>query len=158
MSFRINFYQSSPAAVQAMQGLEMHINSIADKPDGLPKALLELVKMRVSQLNGCAFCLDMHSQDARAMGETEQRLYLLSAWHESPCYSAQERAALEWCEMLTKLSQISVTEDSFERVRQHFSDKQMCDLTLAINAINGWNRFCVGLGAEVGSYRVGQFD
>ncbi|GGO70069.1 carboxymuconolactone decarboxylase family protein [Bowmanella pacifica] len=158
MSFRVNFYQSSPAAVQAMQGLEKYLSSIADRPEGLPKALMELVKMRVSQLNGCAYCLDMHSKDARAMGETEQRLYLLSAWHESPCYTAQECAALEWCEVLTKLSETTPSEACFERVKRHFTDKQMTDLTLAINAINGWNRFCVGLGAEVGSYQVGQFD
>ncbi|MBT1063565.1 carboxymuconolactone decarboxylase family protein [Bowmanella sp. Y26] len=158
MSFRVNFYQSAPGAIQAMMGLENYISKLADTPEGLPKSLLELVKMRVSQINNCAFCLDMHSKDARAMGETEQRLYLLNAWQESPMYTQQERAALEWCEVLTRLSQVSVTEDCFERVKRHFTDKQMTDLTLAINAINGWNRLCVGLGADVGSYQVGQFD
>ena len=158
MSVRVNYYQQAPGAVQAMMALEKYLATIADQPQGLPKTLLELVKMRVSQLNRCAFCLDMHSKDSRAAGETEQRLYLLSAWRESPCYTEQERAALQWAEVLTNLSHAEVSEACYYDVKQCFSDKQMADLTLAINAINGWNRFCVGLGADVGSYQVGQFD
>ncbi|GAB3031210.1 carboxymuconolactone decarboxylase family protein [Bowmanella dokdonensis] len=158
MSIRVNYSEASPGALKAMLGLEKHVSGIADKPDGLPLTLLELVRFRVSQLNSCAFCLDMHSKDALAKGEKGQRLYLLNAWREAPFYTAQEQAALEWAESLTLMATKGIPDTLFERVKPHFSDQQLTDLTLAIVAINGWNRFAVGLGADIGSYQPGQFD
>lgn len=158
MSFRINYYQASPEAMQAMMGLEKVIKKQYPEIDGIPKTLLELVKIRVSQLNQCAFCLDMHSKDALAEGDNTQRLLLLSAWREAPCYSAQERAALAWAEALTLVATSNISEELFAQVNQAFTEKQLTNLTLAICSINGWNRFAVGLGANVGSYQPGQFD
>jgi len=116
--------------------------------------LLELVKMRASQLNGCAYCLDMHSKDARAAGETEQRLYLLNAWRESPFYSERERAALAWTEALTRISKTKDVSDAlYDEVRKQFSDKELVDLSLAIIAINGWNRLAIPFRSEPGHYQ-----
>ena len=120
---------------------------------GLEASLLELVKMRASQINGCAHCLDMHSKDARAAGETEQRLYLLNAWREAPFYSARERAALAWTEALTLVSESQVPDTVYEEARRHFSEQELVDLSLAIVAINGWNRLAIGFRAETGSYQ-----
>lgn len=120
---------------------------------GLEPLLLELVKMRASQLNGCAYCLDMHSKDARALGESEQRLYCLDAWRETPFYSERERAALLWTEELTLLSQTHARDAVFEEVRQHFSEEEMVNLTLAIIVINGWNRLAVGFRSTPGIYQ-----
>jgi AhpD family alkylhydroperoxidase len=120
---------------------------------GLEHALLELVKMRASQINGCAFCLDMHSKDARAAGETEQRLYLLDAWREAPFYSARERAALAWTEALTLVSETHAPDDVYAEARAQFSEKELAALTMAIVAINGWNRIAIGFRSEPGSYQ-----
>ncbi|WP_445396160.1 carboxymuconolactone decarboxylase family protein [Zobellella sp. An-6] len=155
MSVRIDYHQVAPGAVRAMLGLEQYLAGQKGE-EGLPPSLLELVKIRVSQLNGCAYCLDMHTKDARAAGESEQRLYLLGTWEEAPCFDPREKAALAWAEGLTLQAQNGVTEALFRRTRQQFSERQLADLTLAIVAINGWNRFAVALGAEVGSYRAGQ--
>lgn len=155
MSVRIDYYQVAPGAVRAMLGLEQYLAG-QEGEEGLPPPLLELVKIRVSQLNGCAYCLDRHTKDARAAGESEQRLYLLGAWEEAPCFDPREKAALAWAEGLTLQAQQGVSEELFHRARQQFSERQLADLTLAIVAINGWNRFAVGLGAEVGSYRAGK--
>lgn len=127
--------------------------SAAARRDALADGLGELVMMRASQLNGCAYCLDMHSKDARAAGETEQRLYLLQTWREAPCYSERERAALAWTEALTRFDERGVDEEALEAVREHFDDSSLMDLTLAVIAINGWNRLAVGFGTDVGSYR-----
>lgn len=124
----------------------------------LPKSLLELIYFRVSQINGCAYCLDMHSKDLRASGETEQRLYCLDAWRESPFYTDKERAALEWAESLTHLKNGQVSDTIYENARKHFSEKELLDLTLGVMAINSYNRINIAFGAEVGSYRPGMFD
>jgi AhpD family alkylhydroperoxidase len=149
MTPRINFHQISPRAVQAMLGLQKYVDSSA-----LEHSLIELVKMRTSQINGCAYCLDMHSKDARAAGETEQRLYLLDAWREAPFYSDRERAALEWTEAVTRVSDDHVPDDVFESVREHFSDDELVDLTMAAVAINSWNRLCISFRVETGGYKA----
>ena len=145
---RINFKKVSPAAYRAQFGLEDFVHN-----SGLDPKLLELVKIRASQLNRCAYCIDMHTKDARAAGETEQRIYMLNAWEESPFYSERERAALEWTETLTLLAERGAPDNVFERVRKHFSDEEMVKLTMAIVAINGWNRLEVGFRGDVGEYQ-----
>ena len=120
---------------------------------GLEKPLLDLVKMRASQINGCAYCLDMHSKDAGAAGETEQRLYLLNAWREAPFYNDREPAALEWTETLTLISQQHVTDAMYDRVRSQFSEKELVDLTYAVMAINAWNRLAISMRSEPGHYK-----
>ena len=139
MKTRIDLTRVSPRAVQAMSGLQNYVNN-----SGLERSLLELVKMRASQINGCAYCLDMHTKDARAAGETEQRLYLLDAWREAPFYSARERAALEWTEALTVVHEDRVPDAAFAAVREQFSEEEVVSLSLAVVAINGWNRLCIG--------------
>jgi AhpD family alkylhydroperoxidase len=151
MQPRLNFKQVSPDAIKAMLGLQACVEK-----SGIEHSLLELVKMRASQVNGCAYCLDMHSKDARAAGETEQRLYVLDAWRETGFYSDRERAALAWTEALTLISQTHAPDDVFEEVRGQFSEREIVDLTLAIVAINGWNRLAIGFRAEVGTYQPGQ--
>ena len=111
-----------------------------------------LIEIRASQINGCAYCLDMHTQDARAEGESEQRLYLLPAWREAPFYSDRERAALEWTEAVTLVAVDHVPDEVFERVRPHFTDEELANLTLAINAINSWNRLNVAFRTPAGTY------
>lgn len=125
----------------------------ADKTS-LEKPLLELVRMRVSQINGCAFCLDMHSKDARAAGESEQRLYVLDAWREAPFYSERERAALAWAEALTLVANGHAPDAVYEETRRVFSERQLVELTLAIVAINSWNRFSIGFRVVPGSYKA----
>ena len=120
---------------------------------GLEKSLLHLVEMRASQLNGCAYCLDMHSKDARALGETEQRLYLLSAWRESPLYSDRERAALLWTEAVTLVADSHVPDEVYEEARRSFTDDELANLTLAIIAVNGWNRINIAFRTVPGSYQ-----
>jgi AhpD family alkylhydroperoxidase len=120
---------------------------------GIERPLLELVKMRASQINGCAYCLDMHSKDARALGETEQRLYLLNAWREAPFYSERERAALEWTEAITLIAGKQVPDDVYERVAAQFSPEELANLTLAIATINSWNRLSISFQIVPGSYK-----
>ena len=148
MSARIDYKKASPGGFQAMLGLENHV-----RQSGLEPSLLELVKTRVSQINGCAYCLDMHTKDARAAGETEQRLYLLPAWRETTFYSGRERAALAWAEAVTLLAAQAPSDALYDEVRQQFDDKALVDLTLAIVAINGWNRLAVSFRAEAGSHQ-----
>lgn len=136
---RIDAYKSAPGAMDAMMGIEKYVESC-----GLARSLTELVRMRASQINGCAFCLDLHSRDARENGETEQRLYLLNAWRESPLYSPRERAALAWTEALTTISGNHAPDDLFEEVRQQFTEEELTNLTLLIGQINSWNRFAIG--------------
>jgi len=123
------------------------------KKSGFDPRLLNLVRMRASQINGCAYCLDMHSKDARAEGETEQRLYALNAWRETPFYSERERAALAWTEALTLVSETHAPDDVYEEMRKHFSSEEQVLLTSAIVAINGWNRIAIGFRAVPGSYQ-----
>lgn len=146
MTQRIDYKKSSLGAFQSMLGLESHV-----RQSGLEHALLELVKTRVSQINGCAHCPDMHTKDARAAGETEQRLYLLPAWRETSAYSSRERAALAWAEALTLVAGHDVPDDVYTQARAQFDEKELSDLTLAIVAINGWNRRAMGFRAEVGN-------
>ena len=138
MKPRISLMNVSPGIIHAMLGLEKQVSKA-----GLDSKLLDLVRMRASQINGCAYCLDMHSKDARTNGETEQRLYGLNAWRETPYYSDRERAALEWTEALTRVAETGVPDDVYARVREQFSDDELVHLSLAIVAINGWNRLNV---------------
>lgn len=144
---RIDYSKVFPGALQAMIGLEKAVHASSLEPE-----LLELVKMRASQLNGCAYCLDMHSKDARARGESEQRLYVLAAWREAPFYSGRERAALAWCEALTLVSETAAPDEAYAQVAEQFDEEEVVALTLAIVAINGWNRFAIGLRSPVGDY------
>lgn len=149
MKHRVDYKQASPAAYKAMLNMESYVRG-----SGLDHLLLELVKTRVSQINGCAHCLDMHTKDARAAGETEQRLHVLAAWRETPFYSARERAALAWAEAVTLVATNDLPDALYEEVQAQFDAKAMVDLTLAIIAINGWNRLAIGFRAEVGSYQA----
>jgi len=149
MKPRIDFAKVSPRAVQSMIGLQTYVNN-----SGLEHSLLELVKMRASQINGCGYCLDMHFKDALAAGETAQRLLLLDAWREAPFYSARERAALEWTESLTLVSENHVPDEVFAAARAQFSEEELVNLSLAVVAINGWNRLVIGFRREVGTYQV----
>ncbi len=148
MKARIEYGKISAGARDAMLGLEKYVHST-----GLEPKLLELVKIRASQINGCAYCLDMHTKDARAAGETEQRLYAVAAWHEAPFFTDRERAALAWTEAVTLISETHVPDDAYEAVRRHFGEKELVDLTLAIVAINGWNRLAVAFRTLPGSYK-----
>jgi AhpD family alkylhydroperoxidase len=150
MKARINLMHVNPGVIQAMLGLERQVHQA-----GLDYRLLDLVRMRASQINRCAYCLDMHSKDARAGGETEQRLYGLDAWRETPYYSARERAALEWTEALTLVSDSGVPDDVYDRVREQFSEDELAHLSLAIVSINGWNRLNIAARTVPGGYVAG---
>jgi AhpD family alkylhydroperoxidase len=150
MKARIDLMHVNPGVVHAMLGLERQLSQ-----SGLDSTLLDLVRIRASQINGCAYCLDMHSKDARANGETEQRLYGLNAWRETPYYSARERAALEWTEALTLVSDTHAPDEVYERVRQQFSEDELVHLSLAIVAINGWNRLNIAARTVPGDYVAG---
>jgi AhpD family alkylhydroperoxidase len=147
MEHRINAFTASPKAYQAMATLEQFVTSC-----GLERPLLELVKMRASQINGCAYCLDMHSKDARALGESEQRLYALDAWRETPFYTERERAALEWTEAITLIAESHAPDDVYERVAQQFGPEELANLTLAIATINSWNRLSIAFRVVPGTY------
>jgi AhpD family alkylhydroperoxidase len=136
---RLEYWKASPSVFKAMMALEKAASST-----GLEPSLYELVKLRVSQINGCAFCVDMHSRDARKLGETDERLNLVCVWREAYCYTPRERAALHWTEALTKLPGGHVSDEDFAEVSREFSGEEVANLTLAIVAINGWNRFGVG--------------
>ena len=148
MSQRLDYRAASADAFKAMLQLEHQVHK-----SGLEPALLELVKSRASQLNGCAWCLDMHTKDARAAGETEQRLYLLPAWRETGLYTPRERAALAWAEAVTRLTDQHVPDAVYDEARRHFDEKALVDLTLAVIAINGWNRLSIAFQVEAGSYQ-----
>ena len=139
MNPRLNPFTTEPELMKAMITLSEKVES-----SGLEKSLLELVKIRASQLNGCAFCIHMHTRDARAHGETEERIYLLAAWRESPLYTDRERAALGWTEALTLVSQTHAPDADYEALRAHFSQEEVVKLTLAISTINAWNRIAIG--------------
>ncbi|WP_267226207.1 carboxymuconolactone decarboxylase family protein [Dyella silvae] len=138
MSQRLDFYKANPGAIKAMVGLEQRIAQ-----SSLEKPLIELVRLRASQINGCAYCMDMHSKDARDAGEDARRLATLPGWRETPFFSERERAALEWTEALTLVSEEHVPDEAWTSVRPHFSDEELADLTLLVIAINGWNRFAI---------------
>lgn len=147
MSKRLDYRSTCPKGLSALLELERYARA-----SGLEHHLLELVKTRASQINGCAYCIDMHTKDARAAGETEQRLYALSAWREAPFFTERERAALAWTEAVTRIH-VGVSEALYNSMSEHFSEKELVDLTLAVIAINGWNRLAISFGADVGSYQ-----
>ncbi len=153
MQQRINVAEAGQGALKAMLGLSAHLAK-----SGLEKALLALVDFRVSQINGCAYCLDMHSKDLRAAGETEQRLYLLDAWRESPFYTDRERAALAWAEAVTLVTDGHVPDEVYEQARTQFGEEELANLTLAVVAINGWNRLNIAFRTEPGSYKPGAWN
>lgn len=139
MESRLDPYKIAPKAVQAIMGLETYVAQ-----SGLEQSLLELVKIRASQINGCAFCLHMHTNDARKLGESEDRMHLLSAWRESPLYTPRERAALAWTEAVTLLAQTHAPDADYEEMRRHFTEEEAVKLAMAIMTINVWNRLAVG--------------
>ena len=142
MEQRLDWLKAAPGVPKALFGLQAVINE-----SGLEHPLLDLVKMRASQINGCAYCLHMHSKDARAAGETEARLYLLNAWHESRLYTPRERAALQWTEALTLVAETHAPDDAYDAVKAHFAPKELVDLTMLIATINAWNRLAIGFRA-----------
>jgi len=150
MEQRLVFLKTTPNVVRAMLALHKPLSQ-----SGLETKLLDLVYFRVSQINGCAYCLDMHSKDLRAAGESEQRLYTLEAWRESPFYTDRERAALAWAEAVTTLRDKEVPDDVYEQARAQFSETELVNLTLAVITINGWNRFNIAFRTTPGTYEVG---
>ncbi len=148
MAERIDSSKVNPGAYRAMFGLEKYV-----RESGLELSLLDLVKLPASQINGCAYCLDRHWKDARARGESEQRLYSLDAWRETSYYTERERAALAWTEAVTLIAATHVPDELYEQVRQHFREEELVPLTLAVVAINGWNRLAISFRTEPGTYQ-----
>ena len=148
MEPRINVTSVNPGVMKAMLGLESYLAQC-----GLDAKLSDLIKLRVSQINGCAYCIDMHWKDLRAAGETEQRLYGLDAWQESPYYTERERAALAWAEAVTLVANTHVPDEVFDEAHRHFNDKELADLTLGVVAINGWNRLSIAFRTTPGTYQ-----
>lgn len=152
MNPRLNYATAAPGVYDAMDALDQYLQGC-----GLEESLLHLVRLRASQINGCAYCLDMHWKDLRALDETEQRLYSLSAWAECPYYTERERAALAWTESVTLVADGQVPDGVYDRVRSHFSEKELADLTLALAAINAWNRLSIAARLVPGGYQPGKF-
>jgi AhpD family alkylhydroperoxidase len=148
MESRLDYAKVAPEAARAMYGIEKYVAGC-----GLEHPLLEVIKIRASQINGCAFCIDMHTKDARAAGETEQRIYALSAWRETPFFTDRERAALAWAETVTRISDRGVPDDVYSEARQQFSEKEIVDLTWAVAAINAWNRIAISFRSVPGAYQ-----
>ena len=148
MQPRFNFVEASPSSYKAVAALEQHVQN-----SGLEKRFIHLIKLRASQINGCAYCIDMHSKDARAAGESEQRLYALNAWEETPFFSERERAALQWTEALTLVTDGHVPDAVFEAVRPHFTDDELVNLSLAVATINAWNRLSIAFRSVPGAYQ-----
>ena len=149
MTPRLDFAHIAPKPYAALISLETYLSRC-----DIERALIDLVKLRASQINGCAFCIDMHWKDARARGEKEQRLYGLDAWREAPYYSARERAALAWTEAVTRIADTHAPDAIYSDVREQFSEKELVDLTYVITAINAWNRLAISFRMEAGSYKV----
>lgn len=145
---RLTAKDLAPEAYEALLGLEHYLHNC-----GLEQPLIELVKLRASQINGCAFCIDMHTKDARAAGETEQRLYLLDAWRETPFYSDRERAALSWTEAVTRVAETHVPDEVYDETKRHFSDKELVDLNWVVVAINAWNRLAIAFRQPPGTHQ-----
>ncbi|MBO9619396.1 MAG: carboxymuconolactone decarboxylase family protein [Niabella sp.] len=152
MEIRLNVQETGKKALASLYPLGKYLAQST-----IEQQLLHLIYYRVSQINGCAFCLDMHSKDLRAAGETEQRLYVLDAWREAPFYSDRERAALAWAEALTKLKSTLVPDEIYEEAKKQFTDEELMDLTMGVIAINSYNRINIAFGAPVGTYQVGMF-
>lgn len=151
MKARIEYGKASPEARKAMFGLAQYLDQ-----SGLEHSLLNLIDLRASQINGCAYCLDMHWKDLKAAGESDQRLYSLDAWRETPFYTDRERAALAWTEAVTRINDGHVPDEVYEEARRHFSEKELVDLTLAVVAINGWNRLSIAFRTVPGTYQPGR--
>lgn len=147
MKERLNYSKAAPAGIKPVQGLEHYVRNC-----GLEIDLLELVKLRASQINGCAYCIDMHTKDARTHGESEQRLYAISAWRETPFFSERERAALAWAEAVTLIGESHMPDEVYNAAKEHFSEKELVDLTLAVIVINSWNRLAITFRTPAGSY------
>ena len=153
METRIEYARVNPEGYRILVTLDHFVKNC-----GLERILLELVKIRASQINSCAFCIDMHTKDARAAGETEQRIYALSAWYETPFYTERERAALAWTEAVTLISENHVPDELYRSVLQQFSEKEMVDLTLAVIMINSWNRMAITFRTVPGTYQLHKLD
>jgi len=149
MENRIDYTKAAPGAYKAMAGLEVYLRHC-----GLEQKLLHLIKTRASQINGCAYCIDMHTKDARALGETEQRLYALNAWRETPFFTERERAALDWTEAVTLIADTHAPDDEYQQVRTQFNEEELVNLTLAIASINAWNRLAISFRTEPGHYQA----
>jgi AhpD family alkylhydroperoxidase len=145
---RFDYRQAAPDAYRAQLALQAYTHG-----SGLEDSLLELIKVRASVLNGCAYCVDMHTKDARLAGETEQRLYAVSVWHETPFFTPRERAALAWTDAVTEIARTGVPDDAYADVKAHFTDAEIVNLTMAIITINGWNRLAVAFRQPVGSHQ-----
>ena len=145
---RTNYYKVSPGGVKSLQSLEQYLRA-----SGLEPALIELVKLRASLMNGCAYCVDMHTKDALARGETEQRLFAVPVWRETPFFSARERAALSWTEAVTEIGRAGVSDALYDAARTQFTERELVDLTFAVIAINAWNRLAVTFRPAVGNYK-----
>jgi AhpD family alkylhydroperoxidase len=145
---RVDYYKVAPGGVKALQALEQYLRA-----SGLEPALIELVKVRASLMNGCAYCVDVHTKDARAKGETEPRLFAVSVWRETPFFSLRERAALAWTEAVTDIGHNGVTDALYDEARAQFTEKELVDLSLAVIAINAWNRLAVTFRSAVGNYK-----
>ena len=148
MKTRINYGKAAPGVYDAMDAVDQYIQQC-----GLERRLILLVQLRASQINGCAVCLDMHWKDLRVLGETEQRMYSLDAWRECPYYSDRERAALAWTEAVTEIAKDHVPDRVYDEVRQHFGEKELADLTLAVSQINAWNRLSIAARLVPGNYK-----
>ena len=151
MEPRIRYAKVAPGGYDAMRGLQKYVDE-----SGLEPGLLELVKLRSSQINGCAYCIDMHTKDALARGESQQRLFELDAWEETPFYTERERAALAWTEAVTRVFDRHVPDEVYEEARKQFTEKELVDLTMAVIAINGWNRLAISFRTPPGSYQPAQ--
>lgn len=148
MEQRLSYSKAAPEGIEILRKLESYIKKAGLEPD-----LVELVKLRASQINGCAYCIDMHTKDARSQGESEQRLYGVSAWQEAPFYNERERAALAWTESVTKISEAQLPDEIYNLVKKHFTERELVDLTLAVIAINSWNRLAISFRTPAGSYQ-----
>src|SRR5689334_20193193 len=148
MSARMNYAKAAPGVVDAMLRLHEYLSK-----SGIEESLLDLVYLRASQINGCAFCLDMHWKDLRAIGETEQRMYSLDAWRECPYYTDRERAALAWTDAVTRIADTHAPDDVYDEVKKHLNEKQLADITVAVATINAWNRLAIAGRSTPGIYR-----
>jgi AhpD family alkylhydroperoxidase len=152
MEQRINAFEKGGGALKAMFGIGAYLAK-----SSLEKKLLQLIDYRVSQINGCAYCLDMHSKDLRHGGETEQRIYMIAAWRETPLYTDRERAALAWAEAVTLVTEGHIPDEVYAEARKEFSEEELIDLTLAITTVNSWNRLNIAFRTEAGGYQPGMF-
>lgn len=157
MKQRLDYFKASPDAMKTMMDMERYLANCYRSKKNLDRKLIELVKIRVSQINGCAYCIDIHAKDAIDIGESMHRIYSLSAWREAPFYSDIERSALAWAEANTLISSNEISDELYENTAQHFDEEQLVDLTLAITTINAWNRIGISFRSQAGTYKPGDF-